>query len=264
LLDKNGVLKVLDLGLARILDVHTEGLTQLTDEGAVMGTPDYMAPEQAEESHTVDIRADVYGLGCTLYFLLAGRVPFPGGTVLQNLRRHQSAEPDSLEGLSPDAPLSMLAVLRRMMAKRPEGRFSTPGEVAAALAPFRTPWPPAEQGPYTPYAIEQVSVATALAGVTPPTTRPTGKPWPWWSALIGVGVLLLSLLLFWPRSRSTEADSRQEEEEHEPEPALELRPEQRPYDKVPLLVGVLGEHRLSHPDQGNLLAADPTGKYVAV
>jgi WD40 repeat protein len=261
LLDTSGVLKVLDLGLARILGAQTELITQLTGEGAVMGTPDYMAPEQAEEPHTVDIRADVYSLGCTLYFLLSGRVPFPGGTAMQKMRRHQTAEPDPLEAMRPDVPAALLAVLRRMMAKRPEDRYSTPAEVATALAPFRTPWGPNAASPDA----TQMSVATALAGVTPPAVTPViGKPWPWWPALVGVGVLLLSLVFFWPRSRPPEGPPIPKEEEEEREPTLELKPEQRPYDKVPLLVGVLGEHRLSHPEMGNLIAADPTGKYVAV
>src|SRR5579862_9652651 len=86
------LVKVLDMGLAR-LDSRSEDdddkSSTMTQHGAVMGTPDYIAPEQALESHTVDIRADLYSLGCTFYFLLAGRVPFPGGTILQKLNKHQ-------------------------------------------------------------------------------------------------------------------------------------------------------------------------------
>ena len=76
----------------------------MTQEGMVMGTPDYIAPEQALESHTVDIRADLYSLGCTFYFLLTGKVPFPGGTLMQKLIKHQYQEPPTVRVLRPDVP----------------------------------------------------------------------------------------------------------------------------------------------------------------
>jgi serine/threonine protein kinase len=135
LLLSGGAVKVLDLGLAR-LATSAGGLSSrtLTGEGVVMGTPDYMAPEQAEEAHTVDIRADIYSLGCTLYFLLAGRAPFAGGTLAQKVRRHLLDEPQPIEPLRQDLPPELPAVLRKVMAKRPGDRFQTPAEVADALA----------------------------------------------------------------------------------------------------------------------------------
>src|SRR5205807_5080134 len=85
------VVKLLDLGLARaVQSADEESSTTLTHEGAVMGTPDYLSPEQADEPHTVDIRSDLYSLGCTFYFLLTGQVPFPGGTLFNKLHRHRS------------------------------------------------------------------------------------------------------------------------------------------------------------------------------
>ena len=69
-----------------------------------MGTPDYIAPEQAMDSHDVDIRADLYSLGCTLYFLLTGKVPFPGGEAMQKLLQHRLDEPVPVEQLRPDVP----------------------------------------------------------------------------------------------------------------------------------------------------------------
>jgi len=131
---RENTVKVLDMGLARLsqgsdADATAAGLTQ---EGTVMGTPDYMAPEQAEDTTTVDTRADIYSLGCTLYFLLAGSVPFAGGTLAQKLRKHAQAEPPPLAGV----PAGLEAVIRKMMAKRPEDRYQVPGEAAAALAPF--------------------------------------------------------------------------------------------------------------------------------
>jgi serine/threonine-protein kinase len=132
---RGGTVKILDLGLARLsLPPGADSSTTLTEDGAVMGTPDFMAPEQAEESHTVDIRADIYSLGCTFYFLLAGRAPFAVGTLAQNIRRHLLEEPPPLEALRHDLPPGLPAVLRKMLAKRPEDRYQTPAEFADAVA----------------------------------------------------------------------------------------------------------------------------------
>src|SRR5262249_47708922 len=109
---------------------------ELTGEGAVMGTPDYMAPEQACESHTVDIRADIYSLGCTLYFLLTAQAPFPGGTTVQKVFRHLHDEPEPVERARPDVPAALGAVVRKLMAKRPEDRYQVPADAEAALLPF--------------------------------------------------------------------------------------------------------------------------------
>jgi tRNA A-37 threonylcarbamoyl transferase component Bud32 len=136
LVSGQGAVKVLDLGLA-LLTASEEDRGEsaaLTREGALMGTADYMAPEQAQESHAVDIRADLYSLGCTLYFLLAGRPPFPTGTFLQKLNKHQFEEPAPLEHLRPDLPPGLAAVIRKALAKRPGDRYQTPAELAAALA----------------------------------------------------------------------------------------------------------------------------------
>ena len=132
------MVKVLDLGLARLRSAwsRTSTASGLTREGAVMGTPDYIAPEQAADSHTADIRADVYSLGCTLYHLLTGQPPFPGGSLTEKLLKHQQATPEAVERLRPDAPPGLAPVVRRMMARRPQDRYQTPQEVADALAPF--------------------------------------------------------------------------------------------------------------------------------
>lgn len=130
-------LKVLDMGLARLDQGSMEddkGST-MTKDGVVMGTPDYIAPEQALASHTVDIRADLYSLGCTLYFLLTGQVPFPGGSLTEKLIKHQLNDPVPVERLRPDIPPGLASIVRRMMAKKPEDRYKTPAEVAAALLP---------------------------------------------------------------------------------------------------------------------------------
>ena len=102
----------------------------------MVGTPDYMAPEQAESAGRADIRADIYSLGCTLYHLLTGEPPFPGGAPLQKLFLHQSRQPRLLSELRRDVPAELAEVMRRMLAKDPAQRYQTPGEVAGELLPF--------------------------------------------------------------------------------------------------------------------------------
>jgi eukaryotic-like serine/threonine-protein kinase len=145
------VLKILDMGVARLyqlVDLHEESLTTLTRDGAVIGTPDYIAPEQLEDPHGADVRADLYSLGCTLYFLLSGRVPFPGGTLIQKLDRQRWQTPPSVDQLRPEVPPALAAVVRRLMAKHPDDRYRTPGELVAALEQLiRTGELPSGHGP---------------------------------------------------------------------------------------------------------------------
>src|SRR5947207_4441009 len=101
------VVKVLDMGLARL---SSQGETGLTQTGQVLGTPDYLAPEQAFDSRKADIRSDVYSLGCTLYFLLTGRAPFSGETLTQVLLKHQMEQALPLASLRPDVPPALQAV----------------------------------------------------------------------------------------------------------------------------------------------------------
>ncbi len=136
LLTTGGVVKVLDLGLARLTEASEDGdgPTTVTREGAVMGTPDYLAPEQALSAHEADSRADLYSLGCTLYFLLTGRVPFPRGSLMEKLLKHRLEEPQPIEALRPGVPPAVTAIVRRLMAKKPEERFQTAAEAADMLA----------------------------------------------------------------------------------------------------------------------------------
>jgi formylglycine-generating enzyme required for sulfatase activity/tRNA A-37 threonylcarbamoyl transferase component Bud32 len=160
LLTKQGVVKVLDMGLARLgPGGEGEQSSTMTAEGTVMGTPDFIAPEQTLDAHAVDIRADLYSLGCTLYFLLTGQVPFPGGTLGSKLLHHQLHRAVPVEQLRPEVPAAVAAVVRRLMAKRPQERYQTPAEVALALAEVgRNPAPsvPA-RGEVRPVAAEAVT-----------------------------------------------------------------------------------------------------------
>jgi serine/threonine protein kinase len=132
LLAKNGTVKILDMGLARMQ--ADEDTSTLTKEGSVVGTLDYVSPEQAMNSHKVDIRADLYSLGCTFYFLLTGQVPFPGGTAMEKLSNHAFHIPTPVEQLRPDIPPGVAAIVRKLMSKKPEERFQTPAELAVVLA----------------------------------------------------------------------------------------------------------------------------------
>lgn len=134
LVDTKGVVKLLDLGLARFFrDNETESLTIKHDE-KVLGTADYLAPEQAVDSHAVDERADIYSLGCTLYFALTGHPPFTDGTLVQRLLAHQTKAPPSIRKQRPDVPESLVAIVEKMMQKRKDDRYQSAAEVAAALS----------------------------------------------------------------------------------------------------------------------------------
>lgn len=129
-------IKILDFGLARLQFAKKQDIN-LTVEGSVIGSADYLAPEQARNPSGVDIRADIYSLGCTLFFLLSGEVPFPGGSAFLKIHKHQSEEPKPpLEERAPYLPEGLVAIVKKMMAKPPDDRFRTPASVAAALAPY--------------------------------------------------------------------------------------------------------------------------------
>jgi serine/threonine protein kinase len=133
LVDSRGTVKILDMGLARFTDEQQSSLTRMHDEN-VLGTADYLAPEQAKDSHAADHRADVYSLGCTLYYLLTGHPPFREGTLAQRIVKHQMEAPSSIYEDRPDAPKPLVDVCLRMMAKQPPARFQTASEVARVLA----------------------------------------------------------------------------------------------------------------------------------
>ena len=131
LVDRTGTVKILDMGLARFFHDEEDLLTKKYDEN-VLGTADYLAPEQALDSHGVDIRADIYSLGATFYFCLTGRTPFSEGTVAQKLIWHQTRQPKPIRALQPAVPEAMAAIIEKMMAKDPAHRYQTPLEVAEA------------------------------------------------------------------------------------------------------------------------------------
>ncbi|HYT87480.1 MAG TPA: serine/threonine-protein kinase, partial [Gemmataceae bacterium] len=131
-----GLVKILDMGVAKLYqlaDDPVESLTTLTQDGAVIGTADFIAPEQLEDPRGADIRADLYSLGCTFYVLLTGQVPFPGGTLFQKLERQRNKTPPAVDQLRPEVPGAVVDIVRRLMAKKAGERYQTPGELADAL-----------------------------------------------------------------------------------------------------------------------------------
>ena len=156
LVTRDGTAKLTDLGLAIDLNDHEN----VTRDGATVGTFDYVSPEQARHSRSVDTRADIYSLGCSLYHMVAGRVPFPVASLPEKLYAHQLHDPDPLETIAPGTPEGLSDVIRKMMRKQPEDRYQTPLEVAQALEPFavETGW---------------ISTAPAPSAGTDPVARPT-------------------------------------------------------------------------------------------
>ena len=134
LIDNTGVVKLLDLGLARFFKSDDEESLTIKHDEKVLGTADYLAPEQAVDSHQVDARADIYSLGCTMYFALTGHPPFTDGTLVQRLLAHQTKTPPSVSYERPDIDPSLLAILDKMMAKKTSDRYQSSAEVSEALS----------------------------------------------------------------------------------------------------------------------------------
>ena len=143
---KKAVVKLLDFGLAK---VTSEGQADsgLTGEGQMLGTPDYIAPEQIRDAQSADIRADIYSLGCTFYYLLTGEPPFRGESLWDVYQAHFSMDAGPLNLVRPEVPVELAALVAKMMAKEPGRRFQTPGEVAQALVPFFKPGASPGSGP---------------------------------------------------------------------------------------------------------------------
>jgi serine/threonine protein kinase len=194
LIDRTGTVKILDLGLARILDARKDNLTERFDgENAVLGTADYLAPEQALGGKAnVDIRADIYSLGATFFFLLTGRAPFEDGTLTQKLLWHQIRKIQSVSDFRTDVPPEIVAVVDKMLSKLPDDRYTTPQELADALTPMAAPnetppqaWMPKRSlAALTPGAQGDVQVPSgpnsrSTISRSPPMSRPsTSTPSP--------------------------------------------------------------------------------------
>jgi hypothetical protein len=208
LLTPAGLVKVADFGLARVLETPTAA-----DPGSaplVLGTPEYMAPEQAREPNRADARSDLYSLGCTLYFLLAGRPPFLGSSRLQTLLDHQDSPAPRIASLPP----AVAKALDRLLAKKPEDRFSTPAEAAEAL---------------------RLSVGAGGTSIPPPRTS-RRMLWPVAAVIAVIAVIAGAVLVSGPRDRPWqpgEPPSPNAPVESAP-PAPEVAPMPRAVDRAPL------------------------------
>jgi tRNA A-37 threonylcarbamoyl transferase component Bud32 len=141
MLTPEGAVKILDLGLAQAAREAAGPGEGQTQAGAILGTPEYMAPEQAEDPRRADARSDLYSLGCTLYFLLTGRPPFARGSTLSTLRAHALEPPPPVRQVRPEVPEAVAAVLDHLLAKRPEKRFASARELVTALEGLGTARP---------------------------------------------------------------------------------------------------------------------------
>ncbi len=172
LVDRNGIVKVLDMGLARFFNDEDDVLTKKYDEN-VLGTADYLAPEQALDSHAVDIRADIYSLGGTFYYCLTGHTPFAEGTVAQKLIWHQTRQPKPITTFRSDVPEALIAILNKMMAKDPDQRFPTPLAVAEALEPWTTtPIPPPPEAEMPQLSLAAMGSTAVLSSASETATVP--------------------------------------------------------------------------------------------
>lgn len=184
---RKGQVKILDFGLARFVreeESTAAGKPAATAANVVMGTPEYLSPEQARNSHTVDIRSDIYSLGCTLHYLLTGQIPFPNATtMMEKLLAHTRETPTPIQTLRLDVPDTLAAVLAKLMAKRSKDRYATPGEVATALAPYARgesqgaappPEPTTGQGTGSHGLVEPIEPELVIP--PPPPPRPVVRP----------------------------------------------------------------------------------------
>lgn len=169
-------IKILDFGLARFGSeipslakrqkqpvASSTTSSRLTQVGAVFGTADYIAPEQAEDASHADIRSDIFSLGCTLFYLLSKEHPFPGQDTFEKIRKRKYGEPIPIRNLRDDVPPELEKVLLKMLARLPVNRYQTPAEVAAALEPFakESAKPPAVVSP-----TQRLRAGTSRAGKT--------------------------------------------------------------------------------------------------
>lgn len=179
----HATLKILDIGLGRTLFDETAGDVDLTSEGVLLGTPDYMSPEQGRDPRSIDIRADIYSLGCVLYHLLAGQPPFPDTNIISQMIRHTTETPKPLKTFNPAVSEGLQQIVNWMMAKEAAQRYPTPERAAGALQVFlvsgNEPLAVPEEDPrMKPYLnwLEDTTIGSPTAAVRPPEKGPSEKP----------------------------------------------------------------------------------------
>lgn len=190
LIDRAGRVKILDLGIVK-RGAEKAGLTMTASRRMILGTADYLAPEQAVDSSAVDTRADLYALGGTLYFLLAGHSPFPAGKTIDKLVAKQTTDPAPLGRLRPDLPARLCAVVHALLARNPADRPPTPAAAAGRLARFAAadpghlaklfvaPVPPGRPGQSAALAAPEptrvMAAGPGVVGAAPVRNRPSAE-----------------------------------------------------------------------------------------
>ncbi len=169
-LTQDNVVKVLDLGLASADSPEEENLTQQYDE-RVLGTADYLSPEQAVDSHRADSRSDIYALGCTLYFLLTGRPPFPDGLLAERILAHQTKQPVPISDLRSDVPPAFRDILEQMLVKDREHRIQSAQEVAERFTDWLDSVADDKQFDHAPNTLPESS--SGVPAVPPPAPTQT-------------------------------------------------------------------------------------------
>src|SRR5262249_27310477 len=223
-----GTVKILDFGLARSIGTLSDDTT-LTPTDEWLGTPEYISPEQAQNSKDVDIRADIFSLGCSLYFLLTGRSACSGSTRMEKLVARLSSTAAPASSVRPEVPRRLDKLMSLMLARDPDKRFQTPAEVAKALEPFCRGEIPADDNHevFLPSVADgnqaTVSAGRILrdplpavrrggSGPTPPMTpTPAGVLAPpqahWRQGGVAIGVMVftafLGIFIFRPNTRQT-------------------------------------------------------------
>lgn len=189
LVTSEGRVKLIDMGLARMRQSDPDD-ADLTASGVTLGTFDYISPEQARDPRHADVRSDIYSLGCTLFFMLAGQPPFPEGTVLQKLLQHQGDQPPDIRQFRPELPDESKQVLEKMMAKDPRRRYATPGELESDLLMLAGL-----------IGLQPMS-PTSRIWLTPPPAPPVsflGRHLPWMMPVASLLCVVLLLNWFWSR-----------------------------------------------------------------
>lgn len=231
LVDAQDVVRVLDLGLAVFHSTDQDEAASLTvtNNDHLLGTADYISPEQALNSHEVDHRTDIYSLGCTFYFLLTGQPPFRNGTVSQRLLAHQSQDPPPITNRRADCPESLSQIVMRMLAKSSDDRFASCHDVAATLQQWLDQCFPLSgddtdhavsvlEGPSssrgagdtqtgaTPFEDEETSLPATGRSTTQFVLQDDSKSRSWTAPIAAASVVLLALAAFWIAQAGGDAD----------------------------------------------------------